>query len=160
MTALDVVPMLRLPSSWPLVVNATVAMAALAVIDLVAAYAAKEWVLHRASSMLALGVVSMVLLFWVYASALQFAELSVVTFGWIVILQVGVVLLDRYRYGTEMPQGHGRPGLPGARVHLLTSEADQVASPGDHPRQHRRGRPGGCLDARRGCVCRPLTPDR
>ena len=103
MTALDAVPMLRLPSSWPLVVNATVAMAALAVIDLVAAYAAKEWVLHRASSMLALGVVSMVLLFWVYASALQFAELSVVTFGWIVLLQLGVLVLDQFKYGVNHP---------------------------------------------------------
>ena len=32
-------------------------------------------------------------------SSLQYAELTLVTLGWIVILQVGVVMLDRFRYG-------------------------------------------------------------
>jgi hypothetical protein len=33
------------------------------------------------------------------------AELSVVTFGWIVFLQVGLLILDRVRYGVELPPG-------------------------------------------------------
>ena len=102
-TAMDVVPMLKLPSTWPFVLNATIAMAGLAALDLVGAYAAKEWMLHRSASMLGLGMVSMVLLFWVYASALQFAELAVVTFGWIVLLQLGVLVLDQVKYGVHHP---------------------------------------------------------
>ncbi|MBK6887629.1 MAG: hypothetical protein IPH03_15090 [Tetrasphaera sp.] len=98
MSAMDVVPMLKLPASWPYVVSATVAMGALAALDLLGAFAAKEWMLHRSAWMGALGAASMVLLFWVYASALQFAELAVVTFGWIVLLQIGVLVLDQLRY--------------------------------------------------------------
>jgi hypothetical protein len=98
-TAMDVVPMLRLPASWPFAVNATIAMGTLAVLDLTGAYAAKEWMEHRAVGMLSLGIACMVLLFWVYASALQFADLAVVTFGWIVLLQIGVLLLDQFHYG-------------------------------------------------------------
>ena len=45
------------------------------------------------------GVALFVLLFYVYAFSLQYAELTLVTLGWIVLLQVGVVLLDRFRYG-------------------------------------------------------------
>jgi hypothetical protein len=33
------------------------------------------------------------------------AELSYVTFGWIVFLQVGLILLDRLRYGVEISTG-------------------------------------------------------
>ncbi|HPF81406.1 hypothetical protein [Nostocoides australiense] len=103
MSAMDTLPMLRLPASWPLVVNATLAMTALALIDLVAAYAAKEWVAHRAPAMAGLGACAMVLLFWVYASALQYAELAVVTLGWIVLLQLGVMVLDTLKYGVDYP---------------------------------------------------------
>ena len=37
------------------------------------------------------------------ASSLQYAELAVVTMGWVVVLQVGLVLVDRFRYDVELP---------------------------------------------------------
>ncbi len=98
--------LIRFPEAWPAWLNALAAMCALAALDLGGTFAAKEAVERRSLLFAGFGVTAFVLLFWVFASSLQYAELTPVTFGWIVILQVGVVLLDRYRYGTEMPQGH------------------------------------------------------
>jgi hypothetical protein len=36
---------------------------------------------------------------------LQYAELAVVTMGWIVLLQVGIVLVDRLYFGATLPAG-------------------------------------------------------
>jgi predicted ferric reductase len=52
-----------------------------------------------------LGLAAFAVLFWVYASSLQYAELALVTMGWVVMLQVGLVLVDRWRYGVELPVG-------------------------------------------------------
>jgi hypothetical protein len=98
--------LIRFPEAWPTWLTALVAMCALAALDLGGTFAAKEAVDRRSALFAGLGVTAFVLLFWVFASSLQYAELTPVTFGWIVILQVGVVLLDRYRYGTPMPHGH------------------------------------------------------
>jgi hypothetical protein len=38
-------------------------------------------------------------------ASLSVSELAVVTLGWIVVVQVGVVVLDRYRYGEALPRG-------------------------------------------------------
>jgi hypothetical protein len=97
--------LIRVPDSWPHALVATLAMLVLAVIDLAGAYAAKEAVLRRSVPMAALGVGLFVLLFWVYASSLRYADLAPVTLGWVVLLQVGVVLLDRFRYGTPVSRG-------------------------------------------------------
>lgn len=105
MTTGDLIPLISAPSTWPRALTAATAMVLLAALDLLGALAAKEWALHRASSTLALGVAAFVALFWVYASALQYAELSVVTLGWIVILQVGLVALEQLRYGVHLPAG-------------------------------------------------------
>lgn len=105
MSALESLPLIRLPQSWPLPVVAALAMVALAVLDLVGAVAAKEWVEHRDPATLVLGVAAFLALFWVYASSLQYAELALVTLGWIVVLQVGLLLLDRIRYGVELASG-------------------------------------------------------
>ena len=43
------------------------------------------------------------LLFWVYGKSLAYAELATVTFGWIVMIQVGVMLLDRFQLGNAIP---------------------------------------------------------
>ena len=98
--------LLRFPESWSQPVVAGVAMVVLAVLDLGGAFAAKEAVERRSAGFAALGAVLFLLLFWVYASSLQYAELGLVTLGWIVVLQVGVLVLDRVRYGAEM--SHGR----------------------------------------------------
>src|SRR4051812_24993442 len=94
--------LLRAPASWPEPVVAVVAMVVLALVDLAAAYAAKEAVTRRSPSWAAGGVVLFVLLFYVYASSLQYVELALVTLGWVVVLQVGVLLLDRFRYGQAL----------------------------------------------------------
>jgi hypothetical protein len=60
---------------------------------------------HLGGPALAVGLGAFVLLWWVYASSLQYAELAVVTLGWVVVLQVGLVLVDRFRYAVEMPPG-------------------------------------------------------
>lgn len=97
--------LIRAPESWPSWLVAALAMLVLAGLDLAGAFAAKEAVARRSLPLAATGVALFVLLFWVYASSLQYAELAPVTLGWVVLLQVGVVLLDRYRYGTPVSRG-------------------------------------------------------
>ena len=84
MSAHELFPLIRVPAGWPVPVIATVAMVLLAALDLAGAVAAKEWAEN---------------------GSLRYAELSVVTMGWIVILQVGLLLIDRWRYGIELPTG-------------------------------------------------------
>lgn len=98
--------LLRAPHGWSPVVVAAVAMVLLAVLDLGGAYAAKEAVGRRSPAFALAGLTLFALLFWVYCSSLQYAELAPVTFGWIVVLQIGVVLLDRFHYGVSVPRGH------------------------------------------------------
>ena len=105
MTAVDVLPLIKVPESWPFAVVAGSAMLVLAGLDLVGAYAAKEWSTSRTPAMLALGAGAFLLLFWVYASALQYAELAIVTLGWIVLLQVGLLVIDRLHYGVHLAPG-------------------------------------------------------
>jgi multidrug transporter EmrE-like cation transporter len=91
--------LLRAPAGLPTPIVAIVAMVLLAVVDVGGAYATKEAVVRRSLPWAITGVALFVLLFYVYASSLQYAELTLVTLGWVVLLQVGVVLLDRFRYG-------------------------------------------------------------
>jgi hypothetical protein len=97
--------LIRTPENWPPVLVACSAMIVLATLDLAGTYAAKEAVLRRSPLIGVGGAALFVLLFWVLTSSLQYAELAPVTFGWIVILQVGVLLLDRFRYRVELPAG-------------------------------------------------------
>jgi peptidoglycan biosynthesis protein MviN/MurJ (putative lipid II flippase) len=97
--------LIRTPDSWPPATVAVLAMAVLAVLDLIGAFAAKEAVVRHSPVAAGAGIAAFVLLFWVYASSLQYAELAPVTLGWIVILQVGVVLLDSWRYGSRPSVG-------------------------------------------------------
>lgn len=105
MRATDVLPLLRAPDAWPVPVVATVAMVCLAGLDLVGAVFAKEWAENGSVRALVLGAGAFLVLFWVYASSLRYAELALVTMGWVVMLQVGLVLVDRWRYGIELPVG-------------------------------------------------------
>lgn len=105
-TGVQAIPLLRAPESWPPWVVGAGAMVLLALLDLAGAVAAKEWSHSGDALPLLAGVVAFLLLFWVYASALQYAELGLVTLGWIVVLQVGLLLLDRFRYGVQLPAGH------------------------------------------------------
>jgi len=127
--------LLRAPEGWPQPVVASVAMVLLAVLDLAGAFAAKEAVERRSAGFAVAGAVLFLALFWVYMSSLAVAELSAVTFGWIVILQVGVVLLDRFRYGV-IPN----PGAWVAIAVLLAAQAYLILAPrADGPSAARRG---------------------
>lgn len=77
-------------------------MVALAGLDLVGTMFAKEWTIHRAPWQLAAGASAFVVLFVVLALGLRYAELSIVTLGWIVVLQAAVLIIDRSRYGTTI----------------------------------------------------------
>ena len=105
MVALGDIMLLRAPEGWPQPLVATVAMVLLAVLDLGGTMAAKEALERRSIGLALTGAGLFLAVFWVYISSLQVAELSAVTFGWVVILQVGVVLLDRFRYGVTMTTG-------------------------------------------------------
>lgn len=105
MSVTELFPLIKAPAAWPVPVIATIAMVLLAVLDLAGAVAAKEWADNGNVRGLVLGSASFLVLWWVYASSLKYAELSLVTMGWIVILQVGLLLIDRWRYGVELPTG-------------------------------------------------------
>ena len=77
----------------------------LAALDIVGALAAKEWAASSRVGALLLGAAAFLVLFWVYASALQYAELALVTMGWIVVLQVALLLIDRFQYGVQLAPG-------------------------------------------------------
>jgi hypothetical protein len=133
--------LIRMPASWPEPFIALVAMLVLAVLDLGGAYAAKEAAVRRSPLMAGLGVVLFVGLFWVYASSLQYAELGLVTLGWVVLLQVGVLMLDRYRYDTHLPTGKwvAVVVILAAQVYLVVGPAgaagaDQGTAPSAGPR--------------------------
>lgn len=71
------------------------AMIALAGLDLIGAMFARSWSDHRSVVSMIGGIVVFGLLFVVYGKSLDYVELSTVTIGWVVLLQVGVMVLDR-----------------------------------------------------------------
>ena len=105
-------------------VTLIVIMLLLAGLDLVGAIVAKEWTLGRSSWFLVAGAMSFVVLFAVYAVGLRYAELSTVTFGWIVGLQVAVLVVERLRYEVELP-----PGKWAAIVAILVLQGYLVLAP-------------------------------
>lgn len=96
---------LGVPTSWHFYVLSLAAMFALAGLDFVGGLFAKEWAERQHAGFFLAGLLCFGVLFAVYAASLRVAELSVVTFGWIVFLQVGLLVLDRVRYGVELPPG-------------------------------------------------------
>lgn len=105
MSTLEFLPLLKAPDSWPTWLVGAIAMLALAALDVAGALAAKQWAATSQVAPLLLGAAAFLLLFWVYASALQYAELALVTMGWIVVLQVGLLLIDRFHFGVQLAPG-------------------------------------------------------
>ena len=124
MAALDVIPLMKFPASWPVPAVASVAMAVLAGLDLLGAIAAKEWAEKQSIAAIAFGTIASVALFWFYASSLQYAELAVVTMGWIVLLQVGIVIVDRVHFGTMLSADK-----IGALIIILVAQGYLVLAP-------------------------------
>lgn len=88
--------------SRPSVALVVGAIVMLATCDLVGTALARHWAVHRATAALAFGIGVFAALFVVYARSLAYAELTTVTIGWIVLVQVGVVILERLD-GVAMP---------------------------------------------------------
>jgi hypothetical protein len=78
-------------------------MVVLATLDLAGAVLAKRYADHRSWVVLAGGALMFGLLFLVYAHSLSSAELATVTFGWVVFLQIGVVIIDRIQRHVAIP---------------------------------------------------------
>jgi drug/metabolite transporter (DMT)-like permease len=77
-------------------------MLALAAIDFIGALVAQDYAERRRPSALLFGCGLSILLFAVYAVALRYADLSIVTMGWIVLLQVALVLTDVLRHRLQL----------------------------------------------------------
>jgi hypothetical protein len=90
---------------WQRAVLVCASVVALAGLDLVGAVLAKQW--HERQSLVALvnGFVVFALLFWVYGRSLAYGELATITISWVVVLQVGVLLVDRFRNDVHLPAG-------------------------------------------------------
>ncbi|MDQ2652163.1 MAG: hypothetical protein M3Z20_03875 [Chloroflexota bacterium] len=89
--------------TWKFIITSISAMIILALFDFVGAVFAKEWADTRQPWWFVAGLATFMGLFCVYAYSLKTAELSVVTIGWVVFLQVGLLLYERFRYGAELP---------------------------------------------------------
>ena len=94
---------INLPDNWKFYAGSLAAMLALAGLDFIGALFAKEWAERGHFPMFLLGWVSFSILFLVYARILKVAELSTVTIGWIVFLQVGLLVMDAVHYDVRMP---------------------------------------------------------
>jgi hypothetical protein len=94
-----------IPASWRFFAVSLGAMLVLAGLDMVGAVLAKEWALRQHPAWFLAGLATFGLLFAVYAASLHIAELSVVTLGWVVFLQVGLLVIDSVRYGVSYPLG-------------------------------------------------------
>lgn len=92
-----------LPTTVRFFLLSLLAMIALAALDIIGALAAKEWSEHHHPLYFASGLIAFGLLFAVYAKSLDIAELPIVTLGWVVCLQIGLTLIDRVVYRSNVP---------------------------------------------------------
>lgn len=115
------VPALPVPDRVPTPVLLVGTALLLAGLDLAGAVAAKTWSEHRSLVWFGAGLALFGLLFWVYGSALRYAELAEVTIAWIVVLQVGLLLVDRFRYDVEIatPKWLAIGAILGLEAYLL-----------------------------------------
>ncbi|SHN45979.1 hypothetical protein [Cryptosporangium aurantiacum] len=86
----------------PMAVGAIIALAGL---DLVGSYCAMRYMDNGHQLWWSAGAIAFLGLFAVYAASLQWAELGTVTLGWIVFLQVGVLIMDKMANGVVVPAG-------------------------------------------------------
>jgi len=135
--------LIRVPDSWPQPLVAVLAMVVLAVVDLASAVAAKEAVTRRSLPLAAVGLALYLVMFWIYSSSLRYVELGPVTLGWVVVLQVGVLLLDRFRYGVELSRGQwvAVAVLLAAQAYLLLAPTGSASSAPSTAGAHRATAP-------------------
>jgi hypothetical protein len=78
-------------------------MVALAALDLGGAVLARRYLENRSWLVLGVGCGAFAVLFVVYAHGLRYAELTTITFGWVVLLQIGVIVIDHLDRGAALP---------------------------------------------------------
>ena len=77
----------------------------LAGLDLLGAIAAKQWAEKRSWLWFIGGVIVFGVLFAAYGATLRYASLAMVTIAWVSLLQVALLLLDRFRYSVDISTG-------------------------------------------------------
>jgi multidrug transporter EmrE-like cation transporter len=127
-----------LPPMVQFVLTSVSAMFGLALLDFIGAIFAKEWADTRQPWWFVAGLLTFMGLFAFYATSLKTAELSIVTIGWVVFLQVGLVLYERLRYGTSLP-----PLKWAAIVLILLLQAYLILVPNGSDAGELAGEPSG-----------------
>src|SRR3954469_15589542 len=117
---------LGISPAWQFALASLGTMLILALLDFVGAVFAKEWADTRHPGWFVLGLASFAILFVFYASSLRTAELSIVTIGWVVFLQVGLVVYERFRFGATLS-----PSKWAAIVLILALQTYLVLVPND-----------------------------
>lgn len=128
----------------------------LAGLDLAGALLAQQYAERRVVLPLVLGALTFVLLFVVYAFSLRYAQLSVVTMGWIVLLQVALVAVDlgRARLHLDRPQAAAVVLVLVLQCYLVVSTA-----PADDPEPGAAGLPPAAVPAPRAATALEQLPD-
>jgi hypothetical protein len=67
----------------------------LAGIDLVSGVVAKSWADTHSGWLMLAGCAMYLVMFWIYGVSLRFGELSTITVGWVVLVTVGNMALDK-----------------------------------------------------------------
>jgi len=89
----------------------------LAGVDVAESVLAKEWATRRSPWLLVAGLAASVLLFVLFVVAIGYTEMSTVTIGWIVLMQLGVMITETVRY--DVSHSPDRWLVMGAIVCLL-----------------------------------------
>ena len=121
-------PVLRSSAELPRPVLAIAAMLVLAGLDIVGAVLARRWAHSGSLVFFGAGLLCFGVLFTVYANSLRYAELVPVTFGWIVALQVGLMIIERARHHAAVPLGHwaAAAAIIACEGYLLLSSATET----------------------------------
>jgi hypothetical protein len=74
----------------------------LATVDFLLGLVAKSWSSSSSALMLVFGLALSGLLFWLYGVSLRHGHLSSITLGWVLLLTVADLLVDRFRFGVQL----------------------------------------------------------
>ena len=80
-------------------------MIGLAVVDLLGPMVARAWAERHHQAWFVAELMVFGVVFTVYANSLQFGAAPAVMFGWVVILQIGLLTVHRVRLGVAFPPG-------------------------------------------------------
>ncbi len=108
-------------------------MLALAALDFTGALVAQDFADRRRLSTLVIGSALSVALFVVYAVALRVADLSIVTMGWIVMLQVALIGWDVVRNGLHLSHTQWAAVLAVIGLQVFLTATTQTRDAGASP---------------------------